>query len=56
MTKDPVCGMIVSEEKAPYHTEYMDHTYYFCGLGCKERFEKNPEKYLSGEKANWVEG
>ncbi|MFQ5737126.1 MAG: YHS domain-containing protein [Thermodesulfobacteriota bacterium] len=54
--KDPVCGMILSEEKAPFSSEYGDKTYRFCGRGCKERFDKDPEKYLSGEDVDWIEG
>lgn len=52
--KDPVCGMVLSEEKAPFSTEYKEKTYFFCGQGCKERFEKDPEKYVSGERADWI--
>lgn len=54
MATDPVCRMTISEEKAVEKTEYNGKTYYFCGKGCKERFEKNPEKYLWGEKKDWV--
>jgi len=54
MEKDPVCGMIVREDMAPEKTEYKGKTYYFCARGCRERFEKNPERYLSGEDVDWV--
>jgi len=54
MVKDPVCGMDLAEEKAPAMTEYKDKTYYFCGKGCKERFEADPEKYLSGKPVDWI--
>ena len=54
--KDPVCGMIVSEEKAPFSSGYGEKTFYFCGLGCKERFEKDPEKYASGDNVDWIKG
>ena len=57
MTKDPVCKMIVGE-KAAYvvKTEYKGTTYYFCGLGYKERFENDTEKYLREEAVDWVKG
>ena len=66
MTKDPVCGMSVSEEKAAEKSEYKGKTYYFCAKGrapvaakhCngkQERFEKDPEKYM-GKDADWVKG
>jgi Cu+-exporting ATPase len=45
LAKDPVCGMSVDERRAVYKTEYKGKTYFFCSPGCKETFEKNPEKY-----------
>ena len=49
MAKDPVCGMEVDEATAPAKTDYRGKTYYFCAPGCKDIFEKEPEKYA--EKA-----
>jgi len=49
MVRDPVCGMMVDESKAAATAEYKGKTYYFCAPGCKAAFEKDPEKYLSGE-------
>ena len=49
MTKDPVCGMMVDEEKAAATSEYKGKTYYFCAKGCKVAFDKEPEKYVKGE-------
>ena len=46
MAKDPVCGMEVDEKTAQYKSEYSGKTYYFCALGCKAEFEKNPAKYV----------
>ncbi|MEE9615148.1 MAG: YHS domain-containing protein [Thermodesulfobacteriota bacterium] len=54
MAVDPVCGMTVREDTAEYKTEREGKTYYFCAKGCKERFEKNPEKYLGEEKPDWI--
>ena len=48
VTKDPVCGLNVDESKAKsagFQTIYKDRTYYFCSEGCKQHFEKNPERY-----------
>ena len=45
LAKDPICGMSVDEGRAAYKTEYKGRTYFFCSPGCKETFEKNPEKY-----------
>jgi YHS domain-containing protein len=46
VAKDPVCGMEVNEKTAKYKTEYLGKTYYFCCSICKEKFEKNPNKYI----------
>ncbi len=50
MAKDPVCGMMVEEEKAAATSEYKGKTYYFCCKGCKVAFDKDPEKYIEAEK------
>jgi len=46
---DPVCGMDVTPESAAGKSEYNGQTYYFCSLGCKKSFDKDPEKYLGNE-------
>jgi YHS domain-containing protein len=46
MAKDPVCGMDVDEKKAAGKSDYKGQTYYFCSPGCKQAFDKEPEKYL----------
>jgi xanthine dehydrogenase accessory factor len=43
--KDPICGMIVDTSQGKYKSEYHGITFYFCCAGCKQRFEKEPEKY-----------
>jgi heavy metal translocating P-type ATPase len=47
MERDAVCGMSVEPEKAAGKVEYAGKTYYFCSPRCKERFEKEPEKFLA---------
>ena len=50
MAKDLICGMDVDEKTAEGKglvTEYKGQKYYFCAPGCKFRFEKDPEKYIS---------
>jgi YHS domain-containing protein len=49
MAKDPVCGMNVDEKNAPAKSEYQGQTYYFCSVGCKQSFDKEPEKYVGKE-------
>ena len=46
MPQDPVCQMNVDKDKAAPTSEYKEKTYYFCAAGCKEKFEKEPEKYV----------
>jgi len=45
MAQDPVCKMDVDEKKAAVVNTYKGITYYFCSQGCKEKFDKEPEKY-----------
>lgn len=49
MARDPVCGMMVDEERAAATSEYKGKAYYFCAPGCKVAFDKDPEEYLSGQ-------
>lgn len=44
--KDLVCGMDIDPATAAGKSEYQGQTYYFCSLGCKKSFDKEPEKYL----------
>ncbi len=46
MATDPVCHMEVEERTAAATSEYKGKKYYFCAVGCKKAFDKNPEKYL----------
>jgi uncharacterized membrane protein YraQ (UPF0718 family)/YHS domain-containing protein len=44
-TKDPVCGMTVDKGKTPHRSEHAGKTYYFCGAGCKRKFDAEPARY-----------
>ena len=49
MTRDPVCGMAVDEQKAGGATStYRGTSYYFCSEACKQKFEQVPERYAAG--------
>jgi Cu+-exporting ATPase len=48
---DPVCGMQVDPATAAGSSEYQGQTYYFCSLGCKRQFDKDPESHLSAQDA-----
>jgi Cu+-exporting ATPase len=45
---DPVCGMTVDPEQAVTTADYEGKTYYFCSVGCRDKFVGDPEKYLEG--------
>ena len=42
---DPVCGMTVQVAGARYTSAYDGKTFLFCGVGCKERFDREPARY-----------
>jgi uncharacterized protein len=49
--EDPVCGMTVDVATAE-HTSVLDgQTYYFCSPGCKQRFDKDPQRFLATPEA-----
>ena len=50
MAIDPVCKMEVEESKAAATSEYKGKKYYFCAVGCKKAFDKDPERYLAQGK------
>ncbi|CAM3863281.1 XdhC family protein [Alicyclobacillus pomorum] len=43
---DPVCGMTVDLAKTPHRLELDGTTYGFCCGGCRDRFAREPERYL----------
>jgi len=46
MERDVVCGMQVDPATAKWTSEYGGHTYYFCGKGCKAKFDADPQRFL----------
>jgi len=48
---DPVCGMSVTIASAAHRAQHAGRDYYFCCGGCRERFLKEPERYLAGAPA-----
>lgn len=45
MAIDVICKMKVDEKTAKWKSDYRGKTYYFCSVTCKQKFEKDPEKY-----------
>lgn len=46
---DLVCGMQVDPATSEHRSEYQGTTFHFCSDHCRERFEDDPERYLSGD-------
>lgn len=44
---DPVCKMTIEEKDAVATSTYKGATYYFCSKPCKEKFDRNPESFIS---------
>jgi len=51
MAVDPVCKMTVDPPKAAAQSSFKGETYYFCAVGCKQKFDREPDKYLAGAKS-----
>lgn len=46
---DLVCGMTVQAVPGNRPFEYQGTTYYFCAMGCRVAFEKDPESFIRQE-------
>ena len=46
---DLVCGMTVQAVPANRPYDYHGTTYYFCAMGCRVAFEKDPESFIQQE-------
>jgi Cu+-exporting ATPase len=46
MATDPVCKMDVDPKKAAAQSTFKGQTVYFCAVGCKEKFDADPGKYI----------
>ena len=49
MALDVVCRMDV-DEATHHRSEHDGRTYFFCGPGCKRRFDSEPKKYVELEE------
>ena len=55
-TTDPVCGMEVNAGDAAAAWQHAGTTYYFCSVGCMERFREDPQRFLApdpAEQSTW---
>lgn len=46
MLEDPVCGLCLYPDDTSVQSMYEQDIFYFCSDKCKEKFEKDPEKYI----------
>jgi Cu+-exporting ATPase len=46
---DPVCGMDVEPENAAAAWQHTNTTYFFCSVGCMERFREDPARFLAAD-------
>jgi P-type Cu+ transporter len=51
---DVVCGMKVTPETSAGNSVYNGKTYYFCAVGCLNRFKQTPDKYLQPQPIQQV--
>ena len=56
--RDAVCKMELEERQVKESLVYREKNYYFCSVGCRAEFERQPEDYAQaaptkhGEKNN----
>src|SRR5690242_8895445 len=52
--RDPVCGMSVDPSSAKARADHAGNTYYFCCMGCAQKFQAAPEEYLKPKPSGLV--
>jgi Cu+-exporting ATPase len=48
---DPVCHMRVNPDRAAATRTHDDSDFFFCSTRCAERFEADPERYLTASSS-----
>ena len=49
---DPVCGMTVQTAGAEFVSSYAGQDYYFCCAGCRQTFDRDPQRYLAAREVS----
>jgi uncharacterized protein len=52
--RDPVCGMTVDRSTSEHRSVVDGKTVYFCGAGCKAKFDADPDAYLDPQRREAV--
>ena len=47
---DPVCGMTITKEQAPFAKEHDGSTYYLCSAECLAKFEADADAFATTAK------
>ena len=47
--KDLICGMFVNPQTAAGNYEYNGEKYFFCSVGCLNKFRQNPDQFILPE-------
>lgn len=47
---DPVCGMTITIEQAPYSRERQGATHYLCSLECVRKFDLDGDAYVAAAR------
>lgn len=50
IVRDPVCGMRLSIHEAGDSAQFNSEDYYFCAVGCKDKFTASPNHYIKARK------
>jgi len=53
--KDPVCGMMVDPQNAAGFCDYPGQSYFFCSVGCLNKFRDDPTHFLDTHRATPIE-
>ncbi|HYX30811.1 MAG TPA: heavy metal translocating P-type ATPase, partial [Pyrinomonadaceae bacterium] len=52
---DPVCGMTVDPQQTAVSFIYQGQSYFFCAVGCFEKFRADPQNFLNPKPAPLIE-
>jgi YHS domain-containing protein len=47
---DPVCGMTITKEQAPFNSEHNGTAYYFCSAQCASSFDADADAFAAAAK------
>ncbi|MBI3011275.1 MAG: YHS domain-containing protein [Candidatus Omnitrophica bacterium] len=56
MSKDPVCGAQVNEQRPGATATQECQNFFFCCPHCKDEFLKNPQRYVAKQQPGTAAG